>query len=60
VPGYNEGISGHGAIEMFQLLYGTTSLITAVFPIKHSSEMSGTNLEVIHKLDAPVSTEKVV
>jgi hypothetical protein len=48
-----DGILGHGYAEMVQLYCGTTSLITAVFPMKNESEMPGTLLDFIRKLGAP-------
>ena len=53
VPAHDDGILGHGGAEMVQLYCGTTSLITAIFPMKTESEMPGTLLDFIRKLGAP-------
>jgi hypothetical protein len=53
VPAHDDGILGHGGAEMVQLYCGTTSLITAVFPMKNESEITGTLLNFVHKLGAP-------
>jgi hypothetical protein len=53
VPAHNDGILGHGGAEMVQLYCGTTSSITAVFPMKNESEMPGTLLDFIRKIGAP-------
>jgi hypothetical protein len=53
VPAHDDGINGHGGATMVQLYCGTTSQITAVFPMKNESEMPGTLQDFIRKLGAP-------
>jgi hypothetical protein len=53
VPAHDDGISGHGGATMVQLYCGTSSLLTAIFPMKGESEMPGTLLDFIRKLGAP-------
>ena len=53
VPAHDDGILGHGGSKMVQLYCGTTSLITAIFPMRNESEMPGTLLDFIRKLGAP-------
>jgi hypothetical protein len=53
VPAHDDGILGHGGATMVQLYCGTTSLITAIFPMKSESEMPGTLQDFIRKLGAP-------
>jgi hypothetical protein len=50
VPAHDDGISGHGGATMVQLYCGTSSLLTAIFPVKSESEMPGT---LFDKLGAP-------
>jgi hypothetical protein len=49
VPAYDDGILGHGGVEMVQLYCGTSNLITAVFPMKNKSEI----FDFIRKIGAP-------
>jgi hypothetical protein len=53
VPAHDDGISRHGGATMAQLFSGTSSLLTAIFPMKSEFEMPGTLLDFIHKLGAP-------
>jgi hypothetical protein len=53
VPAHDDGIVGHGGSKMVQLFCGTTSLITAIFPMRNESEMPSTLLDFIRKFGAP-------
>jgi hypothetical protein len=52
VSAHDDGIFGHGGSKMVQLYCGTTSLITAIFPMRNKSEMPSTLLDFIRKLGA--------
>jgi hypothetical protein len=53
VSAHDDGILGHAGSKMVQLYCGTTSLITAIFPMRNKSEMPSTLLDFIRKLGAP-------
>ena len=53
VSTHDDSIIGHGGSKMVQLYCGTTSLITAIFPMRNESEMPSTLLDFICKLGAP-------
>ena len=50
---HDDGIMGHGGATMAQLYVGTTSHITAVFPMSSESQMSNTLLDFIRLHGAP-------
>jgi hypothetical protein len=53
IPAHDDVISGHGDATMVQLYCGTSSLLTAIFPMKKESEMPGNLPNFIPKLGAP-------
>jgi hypothetical protein len=53
VPAHDDGILGHGGALMVQVYCGTTSLITALYPMSRESEMPSTLLDFIRQWGAP-------
>jgi hypothetical protein len=53
VPAHDDGILGHGGALMVQVYCGTTSLITALYPMCRESEMPSTLLDFIRQWGAP-------
>jgi hypothetical protein len=50
---HDDGIVGHGGASMAQLYVGTTSHITAVFPMSSELQMSATLMDFIRLHGAP-------
>jgi hypothetical protein len=42
VPAHDDGVRGHGGATMVQVYFGVKSLLSQAFPMKISSEMTGT------------------
>lgn len=53
VPAHDDGMLGHGGATMAQLYVGSTSHVTAVFPMSTESQMSNTLLDLIRMHGAP-------
>jgi hypothetical protein len=53
IPAHDDGIYGHGGATMIQLFCGTTSLLTAGYPMKTGDEMAGTLEDFIRSFGAP-------
>jgi hypothetical protein len=53
IPALDDGIMGHGGTEMLQLYCGCASQLTAVYPMKTETDMSGTLEDFIRQHGAP-------
>ena len=53
IPALDDGIMGHGGTTMLQLYCGCDSQLTAVYPMKTETDMSGTLEDFIRQHGAP-------
>ena len=53
VAAHDDGIMGHGGATMAQLYVGTSSHLTAVFPMSSESQMHATLMDYIRMHGAP-------
>ena len=53
IPALDDGIKGHGGTTMLQLFCGCDSQLTAVYPMKTESDMSGSLEDFIREHGAP-------
>jgi hypothetical protein len=52
-PALDDGIMEHGGTTMVQLFCGCSSLLTAVYPMRHENNIAGTLEDFIRHHDAP-------